>query len=301
MRRQRARFGFTLVELLVVIGIIAVLIALLLPALNRARQQAKAVQCQSNLRSIGQGLLIYAGMNKGTLPYGFWGGGGGASGTQWTLLLMETLTGRGGDWVDASVSGQNTSRTKTLFHCPEVVNSDTSVNESAIVHYLSHPRLMPQLGLNDNYAINVLGKLNAKLEPYRIAKIKRSAEIAIIFDGSLEPKPAGGMGPVGNVPVANTLDAWRMFYDSYHTDRTWSGMPGHMARSNPVDLQPSSGNIPSLVNTDNTGNANNVRFRHQNNKVMNALMVDGHVQTFEMKGQYQSDFLRGNINVNPQF
>lgn len=56
--------GFTLVELLVVIGIIAVLIAMLLPALSQARNQAKSVQCQSNLRQIGQALVMYGNDNR---------------------------------------------------------------------------------------------------------------------------------------------------------------------------------------------------------------------------------------------
>ena len=63
--RNRLPGGFALVELLVVIGIIAVLIALLMPALSRARLQAKSVQCQSNQRQVGQALVIYANNWRG--------------------------------------------------------------------------------------------------------------------------------------------------------------------------------------------------------------------------------------------
>ena len=69
--------GFTLVERLVVIGIIALLISILLPSLNRAREQANRVKCASNLRQIGQGLQMYANENKGNFPRTYFKSGGG--------------------------------------------------------------------------------------------------------------------------------------------------------------------------------------------------------------------------------
>jgi prepilin-type N-terminal cleavage/methylation domain-containing protein/prepilin-type processing-associated H-X9-DG protein len=70
---QRPQRGaFTLVELLVVIGIIALLISILLPALGRARQQAKTVQCLSNLRQMGMGWQLYLNQSKGRLPDYIW-------------------------------------------------------------------------------------------------------------------------------------------------------------------------------------------------------------------------------------
>jgi prepilin-type N-terminal cleavage/methylation domain-containing protein len=62
--------GFTLVELLVVIGIIAVLISILLPSLSAARRQAKVAQCQSNLRQLATVVHIYISENKQVIPSG---------------------------------------------------------------------------------------------------------------------------------------------------------------------------------------------------------------------------------------
>src|SRR5882672_2921870 len=69
MSRRRA---FTLVELLVVIAIIALLIAILLPVLSKAKENARAVACQSNQRQLAQAFLLFAHDNKGQLPGNFW-------------------------------------------------------------------------------------------------------------------------------------------------------------------------------------------------------------------------------------
>ena len=84
MKSKRTRpTAFTLVELLVVIGIIAILVGLLLPALDKAHVQAQQLQCMSNLRQWGTAYLIYAEQNENYFPYDGGDGTGGDSVGNW--------------------------------------------------------------------------------------------------------------------------------------------------------------------------------------------------------------------------
>jgi prepilin-type N-terminal cleavage/methylation domain-containing protein/prepilin-type processing-associated H-X9-DG protein len=124
--------AFTLVELLVVIGIIAVLIGILLPVLAGAREQAKTAQCLSNLRQIGQGFALYSHEFKGYVVPGFIRrepAGGRGEETWGTLLAVRGFI-KGADQLDfvpprpgepfpgETAWDSGTSAGNTVFRCP---------------------------------------------------------------------------------------------------------------------------------------------------------------------------------------
>ncbi|MFH1371752.1 MAG: type II secretion system protein [Planctomycetota bacterium] len=107
------RGGVTLVELLVVIAIITLLMGILLPAINRARQQAQATICRSNLKQIGLAAYLYTDAWNWYLPRGT-----GSTNRTWFQLFLPFLSHR---------QKQNDYRSVKIYRCPSYPNKEQTV------------------------------------------------------------------------------------------------------------------------------------------------------------------------------
>lgn len=134
MRRQAlmpvvSKRGFTLVELLVVIGIIALLISILLPSLNKARDAAKKTVCLSNMRELGNSFRLYSTAFKDAIPIGY------MSEKQFSYVALWHDGGTGTNSFKPSQMGLlvmgNVAPTPKVFYCPSEDDPQYTFNSGA--------------------------------------------------------------------------------------------------------------------------------------------------------------------------
>lgn len=197
--------AFTLIELLVVIAIIAILAALLLPALARGKEASRSVICHSNLRQLGIAAMTYTLDNKGTLPF-FW------------------------DWLRTPPGSTNLStgllyphvRGRGVYLCP----TDTMALQSASI---------PAQNRRDySYAMNCI-----ICHDTDTAKFVAPSKTLLIMEAHLAPNDLSGVvGPFPRFGINNTSIALRhsrrgyiLFTDS-HIEKVDTKTAGKLMRSN---------------------------------------------------------------------
>ena len=156
------RHGFTLIELLVVIAIIAILAAMLLPALGKAKDKAKKTQCLNNLHGVGMALQMYANDHRDLIPR--------ANEPLWFWVFMPYLP---------QGVGTNDYRTLRVFKCPSYPQKDVVVT----------------------YAVNGFRFANALtttsteyIGPSKLSSVRNSAKTIYISEASSGVVPNGIKG-----------------------------------------------------------------------------------------------------------
>jgi prepilin-type N-terminal cleavage/methylation domain-containing protein/prepilin-type processing-associated H-X9-DG protein len=281
-RRVRA---FTLVELLVVIGIIALLIGILLPALNAARQQANEIKCQANLRQIGMAIQIYASRNKDSAPWGTAPGvtgylPNGSRGGTYTERIPEALSRILGkdDFTQTYGFPSDPMRPKI-----SEVFQDTDTIGDGVRHYMANVRVFGNASRDDPYRTTQMGipptppgsaSIDARFQPMKLANLRPAAEIATFWCSQQT-----------SFDAPHPLNRYAAATDSYFMDNTGCALGGFyyirgmnptLEMSKPVCLYKQEMPSSNVAITPGAG----IRTRHVRNTVVNLLFADGHVSSF---------------------
>src|SRR3989440_4484983 len=250
--RARRPHGFTLVELLIVIGIIAVLIGILLPALGRAREQSRTVACLSNLRQIGEAAQLYAAQNQGYTVPGY------------TDFSAKTSNGV---YLDAENFATVLVNTQCLVAPPVKILTDRPSNQSSVFFCPS--------GMDDQVAVHLQPGQSTPLpkdrkaalaqEPWRV----KSASSGIILDSWY------GINAVHDGYTAHPHPCRRLPDDASATSRTDYTLTklSQIPRS-ALMVFIFDGTFLNLYYE-----ADRISARHNNRTATNLLFFDGHAVT----------------------
>lgn len=187
---RSSRRGFTLVELLVVIGIIALLISILLPSLSRAKEQANRVKCLNNLKQISGAFMMYLNANQGRFPHRTASVGAGPQ--QWDWIYWQKKPAPGRDINESNVlSHMGSPIPEEVLRCPsdnwefrQVVNGTHGAYQYS---YVVNTLIM---GTSGNVSLNMAEVKNSAEKIFMAEEDERT-----IDDGHWVCVSSGGNAP----------------------------------------------------------------------------------------------------------